>query len=201
MEVLEFCFLKTSNKSDNKWKEWSRVYEYPYIIDKLKVLGANNNSLIHNSSWGYTELHKMFKDELDSVFDNCIHSDIRPSLLDKTFCYDITKKIDNKYNNYFDFVINISTIEEVGYNNVEIIKNLFEQVKIGGYLIVTFDYIHSYNGIEGNGSINLESVSQFINKNINNDEPSRNITGNNSTSPMPIWGHLQCGVLIIKKIE
>lgn len=199
MEVIDFRFLTTKDNADKKWIAWSRVYEYTYVIDKLKQLNIMENSLIHNTSWGFTGCHVLFKEELDKLYPNCIHSDIRKSDLDKTFIYDITQPIEDKYKNYFDVVINVSTIEEVGYNNVSIIINLLEQVKKGGYLILTFDYDKNTN-IEGNGSINLNSVSEFVGKSILNDDPINNITGLNSICSESRWGHLQCGVLIIQKL-
>ncbi len=198
MEIIDYRFLTTDDDANIKWGWWSRVYEYEYVLKMLKTLGANNNSLIHNSSWGFTGCHVLFKEDLDKLYSNCIHSDIRHSHLEKTMYYDITQSIDDKYKQYFDFVINISTVEEVGYDNVKIIQNLLEQVKINGYLILTFDYSNIYNR-EGSGSINLEKVSEFIKTNINNKTPEKNINGNNSIYIQSCYTHLNCGVLIIKK--
>jgi hypothetical protein len=64
----------------------------------------------------------MFKKEFDDTYINTIHSDIRTSNLKNTMYYDITKPIEDKYKNYFDFVINISTVEEVNHDNISIIK-------------------------------------------------------------------------------
>jgi hypothetical protein len=197
MEVIEFRFLTTDDNSDTKYGAWSRVYEYPFVLNKLKELGANKNSLIHNTSWGYEGCHVTFKNDLDAIYDTCAHTDVRPSNLPKTLIYDITKN-EPGLNNMFDFVINISTIEEVGYDNIEIIKNLFNQVKPGGYLIITFDYCNQLQCIEGQGSMNLNKVSDFIGKHI---EGSNNniINGNNSILPQNIWSHLNCGTLILRK--
>lgn len=198
MEIIDFRFLTTDDNYNAKWDCWSRVYEYEYILNKLKELGASSTSTIHNSSWGFEGCHVTFKEQLDASYDNCLHSDIRHSSLPKTMYYDITKPIEDKYKNYFDFVINVSTVEEVGYDNVKIIRNLLEQVKVGGHLIITFDYIKN-STTEGNGSINLNAVSEFINKEISDSNPDKNITGNNSVMPQTMWSHLQCGALIIHK--
>jgi SAM-dependent methyltransferase len=199
MNIIDFRFLKVSDCAESKWTAWSRVYEYEYVLNKIKELGGNNTSKIHNTSWGFTGCHVLFKEELDRLYINSLHSDIHKSELISTMYYDITQPIHDKYKNYFDFVINISTVEEVGYDNVKIIKNLLEQVRPGGYLIITFDYNDSNSFNEGCGSINLTKVSEFINKTIQNDEPEKNINGNNSICPQSIHSHLQCGVLVIQK--
>jgi hypothetical protein len=199
MEIVDFRFLTTDDEADSKWIAWSRVYEYTYVINKLKELNIAQDALIHNTAWGFAGCHVLFKEELDRLYPNCLHSDIREPELDKTIIYDITKPIEDKYKNYFDVVINISVIEEVNENNVSIIMNLLEQVKIGGYLILTFDYNKDMN-IQGNGSISLDTVSTFVGKNIENDNSTNNINGVNSICPEPRWAHLQCGVLAIKKV-
>jgi ABC-type transporter Mla MlaB component len=52
---------------------------------------------------------------------------------------DITVQPPEEYINKFDVVINVSTVEEVDADHLEIIKNLLMQVRVGGYLIITFD--------------------------------------------------------------
>jgi SAM-dependent methyltransferase len=200
MEVIEFRFLTTTDSSNSKYEAWSRIYEYPIVFKKLIELGLSNESKIHNTSWGFEGCHVIFKNDLDQFYPNTLHSDIKLSDLPNTMYYDITKPIEEKYHNYFDAVINVSTIEEVGFNNIEIIKNLFQQVKPNGYLIITFDYNESLADNEGIGSMNLHSVSSFLKRTIENNSQLDNITGTKSVLPMSQYSHLQCGLLIIKKI-
>ena len=54
----------------------------------------------------------IFKNELDKNY-NCVHSDIKESKLHNAFVYDITKYPENKHINKYDFVLNISTMEEI----------------------------------------------------------------------------------------
>lgn len=201
MKVVEYRFITTDDIIVAKYEAWSRIYEYPLILQKMKELGLTFDSMIHNTSWGFGGCHVLFKEDLDKSYSQCIHSDIRHSSLPNTIYYDITQPIDEKYHNYFDCVINISTVEEVSFNNITIIKNLLQQVKPNGYLILTFDYSVSEEHTEGNGSMNLGAVSKFINKSIENKTPDINITGANSLIPNVRWSHLQCGLLIIQKIE
>ena len=199
MDVKEFRFLKTSDPSNTKYEAWSRVYEYIYILNKLKELGANAESRIHNTSWGFEGCHVVFKNDLDASFNNVMHSDMRASNLPKTMVYDITKPAAPEFKNYYDFVINISTIEEVPYDNMQIIRNLYDQVKVGGYLIITFDYWPQVAHSEGCGSMNLEAVAALVGQKPTDMNDSNNIHGSNSISPCERWSHLRCGVLVIQK--
>ena len=201
MEIVEYRFITINDITIPKYVAWSRIYEYPLVLQKMKELGLTFDSMIHNTSWGFGGCHILFKDDLDKSYSNCIHSDIRHSSLPNTMYYDITQQIDKKYHNYFDCVINISTVEEVPFNNITILNNLLQQVKPNGYLILTFDYSTLTEHTEGNGSMNLIEVSRFINKSIENNIPNKNITGANSLHIDIRWSHLQCGLLIIKKLE
>lgn len=198
MKVVEFRYLNTRDNHDKKYKWWSRVYEYKYVLDVLKKLGATSESQIHNSSWGWEGCHITFKNDLDNQYCNTVHSDVKQSTLDKTIVYDITKKCEDKYKNYFDFVINVSTVEEVNHPNDKVLNNLLEQVKTGGYLIITFDHNKNSPPTFGKGSINLTNVEDFVNKKI--DPPSNYIlNGSNSILPNSRYAHLNCGVLVIQK--
>ena len=198
MNVIEFRFLQTDEATDLKYEAWSRIYEYPYVLNTLKKLGASDKSSIHNTSWGFAGCHLIFKNDLDTNYKNTLHSDIKESNLNNTIVYDICKKIEDKYLNYFDFVLNISTVEEVGFSNDIIIANLFEQVKPGGYLIITFDYSKNMDNSFGNGSINLPCVENYTKAKIQPMQ-TNSINGNNSALPNYTYSHLNCGVLVIQK--
>jgi SAM-dependent methyltransferase len=192
MKVIEFRLLNLSDDYGDKFNDgsaWSRVYEYPLVIKKLKELGSDENSIIHNSSWGYDDIHIRFKNELDSIYRNAVHSDIRHSELQKTFTYNITSESPEHLKNKFDFIINISTVEEVHYNHFKIIQNLYDQLKVGGYLIITFDYPGlDLPLIENNLKCNLQVIDTPIN-------------GINSRLQNSNYGHLNCGLMIINKEE
>ena len=199
MEVKEFRFLTTEDNCDTNYEAWSRIYEYPYVLNVLEKLGANKDSSIHNSSWGFEGCHVMFKDKLDAKYPCSLHSDIRPSTLPNTMYYDITKPISARFKGSFDFVLNISTVEEVPFNNIEIIKNLFEQVKINGYLILTFDVSDGNYRDDGCGSMNVAMVEDFVKSKIGSSHIEKHIRGSNSRLPNARWSFLRCGVLVIQK--
>jgi SAM-dependent methyltransferase len=200
IEVIDFRFLTRDDRFELKYNEWSRIYEYPYVLNILKSLGTNEDSLIHNTCWGFYKCHVTFKNDLDDLYNNVLHSDIRKSELNNTILYDITQKIEEKYKNYFDVVLNISTIEEVNYPNDIVLNNLFEQVKPGGYLIITFDYDKNNCNSFGNGSMNLSCVEDFVNKKIEMKNTNI-ISGSNSELPDASFFNLNCGTLVIKKIS
>ena len=65
IEIIDFRFLMVSDNCDLKYNAWSRIYEYPYVLNMLMNLGANKNSKIHNSSFGFEGCHLLFKNDLD----------------------------------------------------------------------------------------------------------------------------------------
>lgn len=193
MKVIDFRFLNINDRCNLKYDWWSRVYEYPYVLDTLDKLKINEEAHIHNSSWGFGGCHITFKNELDVKYTNTKHSDIKSSSFSNTFVYDITKRPDRELVGAFDVVINVSTVEEVKFSDIEIIKNLLDQLKNGGYLILTFDYSIS----KGRNSIDLKSVEEFVNKKI--EESDEDIRGDNSQHLHFNYSHLKCGVLVLQK--
>jgi len=197
--VIDFRFLTMEDEYNTKYLWWSRIYEYPYVLNMLNKLGATKSSTIHNTSWGFEGVHVFFKDDIDAIYDNALHSDIKESELRNTMVYDITKPIDEKFKNYFDFVLNVSTVEEINYDTVEIIKNLLYQVKKNGYLIITFDYDSNNCNSFGNGSMNLGVVENYLNKRIET-KPEFAISGINTICQMSRFYNLNCGCLVIQKL-
>jgi len=190
MKIIEFRLINTEDQYDETFNDgsaWSRVYEYPLVLKKLKELNANENSLIHNSSWGFDDVHIRFKNALSLLYTNTVHSDIKPSSLENTFIYNITTESPEELRDKFDFVINISTVEEVRFNHLKILQNLYNQVKEGGYLVITFDY----------PGLDLELIQRALNCKLETFE--NNLNGANSKLQNFTYRHLNCGLLIIKK--
>jgi hypothetical protein len=187
MEVLEFRKIKTSDRFDTKYEAWSRIYEYPLVLDIIKKYYKSNDISLHNSSWGFTGCHVTFKEEIDSLYPNCIHSDILKSNLEKTKVWDITTTPDTNWIENFDVAINISTLEEVNFDHVNIFHNLYKQVKPGGILICTFDI----PGLQVN---NFESL---FNKTI--DRFDNELNNHNSKTPAFSGRNLECGLMVVRK--
>lgn len=188
MEVIEFRFIETSDKSDEKYDNWSRTYEYPMVYDKiLELSNENDKPTIHNSSWGHVGIHVKFRDELDMIGD-CIHSDMVDSEIRETLVYDITKE-NVELNNKFDFVINISTIEHIPSSKDRILalNNLYNQLRIGGNMLVTFDYPR----------VNLSEIEEWCGKKC--IKGNNIISGVNSIIPNKDCSNLNIVFLHIKK--
>ena len=195
-ELLEFRKIHLDDSYDELYNDnsaWSRLYEYKMVFDWLEKL-VDKNSLIHNTSWGFEGVHILFKNKLDSHFPNVIHSDIRKSEFSNTFIYDITKTPEESECNKYDVVVNISTLEEVNFNQIKIINNLFKQVKVGGYLVITFDIIDNY---KGNGSMDVNALENNLGLKIK--QFSNNLNGSNSKLPNQRYSYLNCGILVVKK--
>ena len=137
--VIDFREVDRNDDYDVKYmSNWSRPYEYDYVMRFLKDHNTKD-MLVHNTACGgHNFVHNVFMNEL-SKFCNCIHSDIAVLKTMNMKYYDITRSsID--YKNYFDFVLNISTLEHLAKDKwVGAFNNLLDQIKINGYLIITFD--------------------------------------------------------------
>ena len=194
MDVLEFKKISLDHLHDEKWSNWSRAYEYPLVIDYIKKYykGSAISSplglpLIHNSSWGYTGIHITFKEELERIFINVVHSDIKASELPNTFTYDIRKEPPLDEIEKYDFVLNISTMEQIKGDHLQVFNNLLKQVKKDGIFIATFDL----------PGLQLEKFEDFFNKKIEtNGTP---INGANSCVKCDTHSKMNCGIMVIKK--
>ena len=165
--------------------EYKRGHQTRVIKD---YFGDDNSIKIHNTSWGFQHIHVTFKEKLDLIYDNVLHSDIIESSLPKTQFYDITKQPDSSLVEQFDVVINVSTVEEVDGNHLTIIENLFSQVKQNGILIITFDL----------PGFQITDFESYVNTTILTSD--NDISGNNSVTINTDFSHLNCGILIIKKL-
>lgn len=190
-ELIDFRFAEIGDKYDLKYNAWSRIYEYPYVIDFIMGHKYKNFSVakIHNSSWGYKGIHVTFRDELDAIGE-CVHSDIVSSEFRETYYYDITTE-NRDFENKFDFVLNISTIEHLNTSQetLSAIQNLFKQVKLGGYLILTFDYPR----------VNLVEIEALIGSKCRRSINA--VNGENSAVPDKVYKNLNVVYLILKKNE
>jgi hypothetical protein len=187
MELLEFRKIRLSDLCDKKYTAWSRIYEYPIVLDIIKKHNTVNHPKIHNTCWGWGGCHTMFKNNLDAISDNCIHSDLKESNLPKTIIWDVTSEPTKEFKNNFNIVINVSTMEEVNFDHLKIFNNLLSQVCDGGLLICTFDL----------PGLQLEKFESLFNKKI--DRFDDEISGDTSKLPNDRYKHLSCGLIVIKK--
>ena len=189
MKVLEFGYFDASDETIGSYFDgacWSRPYEYKKVEDFLKEHIAEE-SKVHNTSWGFEGVHIMFKEALDNMPFETLHTDIRPSNLKNTDFYNITQQPKQEWIEAFDAVINISTVEEVRFDHVTIIKNLLSMVKPGGYLVTTFDL----------PGLQLKNVEDMVGQKIEDCETR--LSGSSSKYKNMRYAHLNCGWLFIKK--
>lgn len=187
MIIKEFKKIRRLDLVDAKYNNWSRIYEYPAVLHEIQKFSKEANPKIHNTSWGWEGCHVMFKDDLNSFSSECLHSDLKSSTLPKTTVWNLTTPPLVEWKDSFDFVINISTVEEVNFDHLTIIKNLLYQVKPGGILAITFDL----------PGLQLEKIEDFVQTKLQSFDD--NITGTNSDQPNNRYAHLTCGLLVIEK--
>ena len=210
MEIIEFRKILTNDIYDDYYSDgvaWSRIYEYPLVLNAVKKYYQKGYK-IHNSAWGFNGPHILFKEKLDELSDNVYHSDILKSDLKNTFIYDITKPPNQTEIEKYDIIINVSTLEEVDFNHLDIFNNLFMQLKKGGIFIATFD-LHRKNPskiklllsrsarLQQKRVLQLEKFEKLFEKKIKvNGNP---INGKNSHLKKISYKHLNCGLMIIRK--
>ena len=139
--VLKFSFFSAEDAFDLRFGHeicWSRIYEYPFVLAELVAI-PKKHLKIHNCSWGFRDMHVAFKTWLEISYPETIHSDIRPSTLYNTVVWDINSPPNESFVENYDAVINISTLEEVPTDHIQIMKNHLIQLRRGGRFIATFD--------------------------------------------------------------
>ena len=198
-EVIEFTFLDNSKpkiQQEFAGLSWSRPYEYNKVLLRLNELKPKS---VHNTcmgpfkddpKWGkdFWKIYHEFNKNIEKRTNKLITSDLFE--IDGTepnnYCkYDIlTKWLYDP----FDVVLNISVLEHLANNEMEIaFNNLLSQVKPGGSIIFSFDYPR----------VNLTKWEQLLNCKCK-DVPVR-LNGNNSMYPNDKYSNLNIIYLEIKK--
>lgn len=206
--VSEFRFLRTVDECQEKYTDWSRLYEYPWVHkwlagqamlnsgvtnewynhvygDKDKQQGCwPHLPLIHNTACGPESL---FRRELSSLYP-CVHSDHVPGHPSSpAMVYDL---MDAEYADCFDTVLCISTLEHLPPDDQPVaMQNLLRQVRPGGCCLMTFDYPR----------VNLEMVENFVGTTCHRFDDELNTA--NSKIPCPDRPGLSVCVLAIHREE
>lgn len=171
--VRKFAFFSAEDPYDLRFGHeicWSRIYEYPFALAEIRSLGSADPH-IHNASWGFTDIHLVFKTWLDVHYRQAFHSDLRPSTLFNTAQWDITTAPAESLRERFDVVLNISTLEEVAADHVQVLKNHLVQLRPGGRFIGTFDL----------PGLQVEAVEDFVRDKV--VTPPRRLSPRNSRLP------------------
>lgn len=143
-KVNEFKWLTTNDQCMREYDNWSRPYEYAYVINKIRSL-TKSNSTIHNTCCGTQNIHLQFAQALNETSNNVTHSDMIISdmfsqSLNNVILYNLYENIDKT----FDVVVCVSSLEDA-YDVSPIyadkaFDNLMNQINFGGRLIITCDY-------------------------------------------------------------
>jgi hypothetical protein len=187
-KVIDFKLIDTSYKFDLKWDWWSRVYEYELVLQKLLELKCLPQSQVHNTCWGFQGCHILFKTELESLYSNVVNSDVLVSTISNTDIYDLRKPCPEEWVGKFDFVVNVSTIEEINYPHTQIFENLLRMVKVGGFLIATFDL----------PGLQLEMVEKLFGRKI--QLVNNPVTGGSSVYKMAQFDYLKVGYFVVQRL-
>ena len=187
--VVDFDLFTTGDSVDLKWGWWSRIYEYEFVLNSLSRLSDGPDVRIHNTCWGWQGPHFLFKTELESRYRSVVNTDLRISNLANTDFYDITEKCKESWTGFFDFVVNVSTVEEVDDSHIQIIENLMDMVKIGGYLIATFDL----------PGLQINEVEKLFGSHLS--LAANRVTGESSNFQMKEFGSLTSGHFILQRLS
>jgi len=189
VKILEFNSIDKTFRHDLEGVHWSRIYEYPLVCDLLEKYGANKNSHIHNTCWGWEGVHIWFKNILDEKYENNINSDIKQSSELNTYLYNLLDDPKEEWIEKFDFVLNVSTLEEIRRDHIDVFKKSFSMVKPGGYFICTFD----------TPGLQIEKFEELFSRKY---EVSNNpISGDNSEVINKRYSKLKCGYMVVQKGE
>jgi len=182
MKVNKFKFISPNDVHNPDFAiefAWSRPYEYQACFEELKQRGA---STVHNvACGGHYRVHRLFMNMLDENF-SCMHSDINTEY----FHYDVSDPMPS-HKNHFTSVICISLLEHIDTPLEIVFKNLYDQLQIGGTLIITFDY----------PTVDLKAWEKFLQVKCQDGETR--LSGANSIIKAPKWVNLNAIYLSITK--
>ena len=145
-------YIKITDGSFESYKQWdfttlqwfSRPYEYHAMVEFLKSQGENLKVL--DAACGFKTPGYLMCAELDNV-ESVVALDLGKGyakpFLNNGIDHKKVKKVEGdltKWNsiNTFDVVVCISSLEHIRKYK-KAIKNMYESLKTGGYLFITFD--------------------------------------------------------------
>lgn len=186
-EVLDFRLLSADDPFDLKWIWWSRIYEYEYVLNAIDKYSRSSAPSIHNTSWGFQGVHIDFKEELERRYGFVLSSDVRPSQLDNTAEYNLLCPPPVAWAGRFEFVLNVSTIEEIHGPQLQVLQNLMLMLKPGGHLVATFDH----------PGVQLHSFERLLRREIG--RPEQVLSGKTSRAPSLDSEFLHVVALILRR--
>jgi hypothetical protein len=191
MKIVQFRYLNTDDECELKYKWCSRVYEYPTVlkfIDSVKF----DDIKIHNTSAGYAQdlgfFMKEFIHDLNNKYGSVVHSDRLPTADWNIEKFDL---ITDVHDRQYDVVLNISVIEHLpAHQQIDALYSLWSIVKIGGYLVLTFDL----------PAVNLSTIEDWCGGKCET-KPDNAVNGLNSKFSQPQYSNYNFILLILQKDE
>jgi hypothetical protein len=188
MKVIKYGFLQPDEPfQDASFDNWSRRYEWGYILNFLKSSGRKTS--IHNTCCGSGPLHLSFLMSLEN-YGFVTNSDLRRGECTNKIPGFFLHNVLDPWPGSFNLVLCVSTLEELG--GPDDIKraytNLCEQVLPGGDLIITCDY----------PDVDTDVLDDLVGRKVE-DVPVR-LNGSNSTRTQPEFSHLNIVLLHVKDV-
>jgi len=200
--IKTFKLLSPTDTYDKDYINWSRPYEYKYVLDIIKDFP---NASVHNTCCGFGPIHKDFHDKLVAICPNTVNSDLFIRDLNPTFKNFFQYDLCNPLNDKFNIVLCISTLEEIiqatkKQNDVDnILNNLLNQLTIGGRLIITCDISTPDKEVyHWSGAVELNYLEQLFNCKCK--MPLVILNGENSIYPNSTYKDLNICVIEIVRI-
>ncbi len=129
---------------------------------------------------------KEFIQDLNSKYGSVVHSDRLATPDWNIERFDLLTDIHDRL---YDVVLNISVIEHLpAHQQIDALYNLWSIVKVGGYLILTFDL----------PAVNLSTIENWCGSKCEN-KPENAVNGINSKFSQPQYGNYNFILLILQK--
>jgi SAM-dependent methyltransferase len=181
--IEEFRYLTVHDRCEPRYDWWSRMYECPWVLDRLPGAGT-----LHNTACGgEMEVHRVFARDLEACSMEVLHSDLTDQGIRGRFVvYDIRRPWEHAP---FDAVLCVSTLEHLRRHDVSVaLQHLLAQLVPGGVLLVTFDV----------PSPGVAEIERFAGRKLEGD-PAAILTSDNCFRPDPRKQPLSIGVLMARR--
>lgn len=206
MKEFSDSFLESNKKILRKYslfwvknplQQWSRIYEYPYVLEKIKKYSKSKSIKILDAGSGITFFPFFLKNIFPSSTVVCCDNDKSLKIIYQKVSKKQKNKIDfynqnisklNFRNNEFDVIYCISVLEHTA-NYAEILKEFERILKPNGILIITYDIsLDGFRDIPIKEAINLEEELKSKFRNLEkSSEIDKLIIHNNLYTTQYVW--------------
>ena len=186
MIVKYFHYMSKDAPYDLRWKNWSRAYEYHWVLNAIKSV-CKHNMLIHNTCCGWWDIHLEFAEALKEYW-TVINTDIETIRWDKKPDNYKICDILQPYELKADITLCISALEHLS-NPIQALDNLISKTNEWWYVICTFDC----------PPVNLWDIEHYLSEKCWDMPVEDRLDPVNSIYPHPEWKGINIISLIIQK--